>query len=330
MSVEAAQWRFLGRTILSSQTWANVMDAIFTLGQSTTYPDGTARTIGSGSAGTWSRYQNAGTTEAVYCTPAISPLNHRIVFAAAAVSPSPAPTYASGTFRANIPAINLIKNAGAFSSWNAASPFTSGQTMGYVTLYGGNTGTTSITGSINVWESRDSVALLLLSSNVTSFYAFAGALIDPESTDVVNDAESDGKVYGIITGNSDVSTGGYWPTNWMRINANNTSIGLSQLGSNFAQVFTPNGSTLIPIYRANGLYDGWTNQGGAVMYTRSGRLVRMPIFYWSSTNVIGRLREVTLFTNSQVPRRFLSGGTPLGYVFGPSDTTDVNCVLLEH
>lgn len=336
MSVEAAQWRFVGRQNITAATLAGVMDAIFTLGQSSTYADGATRTPGSGSAGTWSRFQNAGVTEAVYCTPAVSPLNHRIIFAARSSVPTPSPTMASpDTWQINTLLVNLVKNAGAFNAWNASTPFTSGQTFGYWRTH--RTGITSITGTVNLWEARDCIAISVFGS--TNFYAFAGALWDPESTDIVSDSETDGKVYGMMVGNSEAEARSGFTSDWLGgydCFTNNIPNGLNHLSNNgyaHAGIFTPNGSVIIPIYRSEiiGSVGPTPCQGlGTALYTRSGRIVRRPITYVSSTHTIGRLREILFFPDSRVPRRFLVGGTPVGYVFGPSDSADVNCVLLEH
>lgn len=336
MSVEATQWRFVGRQVITAANLATVMDAIFTLGSSSTYSDGTTRTPGTGSAGTWSRFQNAGVTEAVYCTPAISPLNHRIIFAARSSVPTPSPTMASpDTWQINTLLVNLVKNAGAFNSWNASAPFTSGQTFGYWRTH--SSAQTSLTGTVNLWESRDCVALIVLSSSA-NFYAIAGAIIDPESTDTVSDSETDGKLYGIMVGNNNnPTTDGGFTNDWMgRFDCNGNGYspnGLSYTsvnGNTHSGIFTPNSSTIIPIYRIDTLANCAAGGGGTLLYTRSGRIVRRPITYYSSTHTIGRLREILLFPDSRVPRRFLSGSVPVGYVFGPSDSADVNCVLLEH
>jgi len=335
MSVEATQWRFVGRQNITAATWAGVMDAIFTLGQSSTYADGTTRTPGSGSAATWSRFQNAGTTEAVYCTPAVSPLNHRIIFAARSTLPSPTPTMASpDSWQINTLLVNVIKNAGAFNAWNASAPFTSGQTFGYWRCH--NSSVTSLTGTVNLWESRDCIALIVLGGGGanTNVYAIAGALIDPESTDIVSDSETDGKLYGMFVG-SNYTAGGFdsaWG-GWLGTYdcGSGGPQGLTYLGVNgqpHAGVFTPNSSTIIPIYRSDTLLN--CSGGGTLLYTRSGRIVRRPITFASSTHTIGRLREILFFPDSRVPRRFLIGGSPVGYVFGPSDSADVNCLLLEH
>jgi len=50
----------------------------------------------------------------------------------------------------------------------------------------------------------------------------------------------------------------------------------------------------------------------------------------SSGHTLGRLRDIYLFGNSRLPRRLMNGNVPLGYAFGPSDSSDTNCIFLEH
>jgi len=64
MSLAALNWRYVGSAGFATATVATVLDAVYTLGLSVTYADTTTRTPGSGSAWTWSRYQNVSVTEA--------------------------------------------------------------------------------------------------------------------------------------------------------------------------------------------------------------------------------------------------------------------------
>lgn len=327
MSVESAEWRFVGRHTLVAAGQADMLDAIYTLGTSNTYYDGSSRTPGSGSAGTWSRSQPSGTTEAVYCTPAVSPIDHRIIVASRSSSPSPSPTMAApDTFAVNVLVGSIVKNAGAFDSWHAASPFTSGESFGYWKIH--NTALTSLTGTMNMWEFREGVAIEVLSSSA-NFYFIAGALWDPESPDTVSDAESDGKVYGMMCGNNQFVASGFDST-WLSASAG----GLrhqTQASANHSGCFVPNSSTTLNASPIGLLYSSDSNNA-ASLYTTSGRVVRIPIIYRSRTTsaTIGRLREIVLAPESRLPQRLMSGEVPVGYFFGPSDSTNVPCVMFEH
>ena len=129
----SAQWRYVGSTSTGATT-ATWLDALFTLGTKATYYDGSTRTPGTGQAGTYSRYQNSGVTEAVYATPATDTLNVRHIWAGASSTPSPTPTMATPDVWANDRVfVSINKNSGAFNAYNAANPFTSGDFFGYWT-----------------------------------------------------------------------------------------------------------------------------------------------------------------------------------------------------
>jgi hypothetical protein len=171
MSLEHLNWRYVGSQSFASATVAAVLDAIYTLGTTTTYANGATRTEGTGSAWTYTgnRYQNAGTTEALYPAPPTSTLNGRILLAGAATLPSPNPTMASpDAAAANILLANVVKNAGAFATWNAASPMTSGQTFGYWRVWPTSAGT----GSVYLYEGKD--AMLVVISAGAAAYAWIG------------------------------------------------------------------------------------------------------------------------------------------------------------
>ncbi len=131
MALPAQQWKYVGSQSFVSGTVAAALDALYTLGTAATYADGSARTPGSDSAGTYSRYQNVGVTEAIYCTPATAnALNQRLIWAGSA-SVGSATMAAPDTYLQNHILVSVNKNSGAFNAWDAALPFTSGEFFGY-------------------------------------------------------------------------------------------------------------------------------------------------------------------------------------------------------
>ena len=70
----------------------------------------------------------------------------------------------------------------------------------------------------------------------------------------------------------------------------------------------------------------------STLKTRSGQFGRMAIIYRSglSDNVIGRLREIFMFTDAQLSQRLTSGSTPVGYVISGSGVSNCDGILLEH
>ena len=323
MSLSPLAWRYVGAQAFASATVASALDALFTLGGAVTYDDATTRTPGSGSAWTWSRYQNGGTTEACYATPPTDTLGLRVILAGAAAPPSPVQTMAvpdvaaAGTMHTNI-----IKNAGSFSSWNGASPFTSGQTFGYWRFWASASGA----GTVRLYEGTEAVLVLISTGGGSIFGVFLGALLDSESPDVTSDSESDGKLYGMIT------TG---PTNGINSSMNTAAAFLdhSVTASNqHAGIFTPGGSALLTMNRRAPSNAALTTTS---LKTRSGRYVRAPYDYRSTASApndvsLGRLREISMFADGKTGTRLVSGATTIGYLVSGSTSVDQDAIFLAH
>ena len=324
MSLSPLAWRYVGAQAFASATVASALDALFTLGGAATYADGTTRTVGSGSAWTWSRYQNGGTTEACYATPPATTLGLRVILAGAASLPSPSPTMAAPDAAAiNVLNVNVIKNAGSFASWNAASPFTSGQTFGYWRMWATSAGV----GTVRLYEGTEAVLVLIETTATGATYgAILGAFLDSESTDVVNDSESDGKLYGIITSGTSANISGTIHTTSQFLDHSTTA------SQHHAGIFTPGGSTLLTMNRRAPANVAMTTTG---LKTRAGRFVRAPYDYRATAAApndvaLGRLREISMFSDGKTATKLTSGGTTIGYLVGGSSTVDVDVVILAH
>lgn len=323
MSLAPLAWRYVGAQAFAAGTVASALDALYTLGLKVTYDDATTRTPGSGSAWTWSRYQNASVTEACHATPPTDTLGLRVILAGAATLPSPSPTMAvPDAAAANVINVNVIKNASSFASWNAASPFTSGQTFGYWRVWASSSGA----GTVRLYEGTEAVLVLISTSAGSIQGVFLGALLDPESPDVTLDAESDGKLYGIITTgstnviNSAMNTSSAFPDH---------SVSASQ---NHAGIFTPGGSALLTMNRRALAIAGLTTTG---LKTRSGRYVRAPYDYRSTASApndasLGRLREISMFADGKTGTRLVSGATTIGYLVSGSTSVDQDAIILAH
>ena len=323
MSLSPLAWRYVGAQSFASATVASALDALFTLGGAVTYDDATTRTPGSGSAWTWSRYQNGGTTEACYATPPTDTLGLRVILAGAAAPPSPVQTMASpDVAAAGTMHTNIIKNAGSFSSWNGASPFTSGQTFGYWRFWASASGA----GTVRLYEGTEAVLVLISTGGGNIYAVFLGALLDSESPDVTSDAESDGKLYGMIT------TG---PTNFIGSALNTAAAFLDHSvtnNQNHAGIFTPGGSALLTMNRRAPANAALSTTS---LKTRSGRYVRAPYDYRSTASApndvsLGRLREISMFADGKTGTRLVSGATTIGYLVSGSTSADQDAIFLAH
>lgn len=356
MSLEKTQWRYLGVVQCSSANVSTVVDGIYNLGLITTYPDGSPRTPGSGSAGTYNLVAS-GTSRVLHIDPAVRTINNKIVLACDTEGTASLPTNASrlptldsgeSGFPANKAGVfwnsnsqnprgtwsifsTIIKNPGAYSHWTAVNPFTSGSFNGYCRSL--VTTASGFTGNVYVYESKDCVAIALVGPAPQKYFLLAGAILDPESPDTTLDAESDGKLYGIMSGNfsTPISVGQFGAITVLSQDlcfADN--VGASGLrGAATLSVFQPNTGSMLRVTPMT--WATSTTPSGA-MFTRSGRLIKIPIIYrsFSSGHTLGRLRDIYLFRNSRPPNRLMNGNVPLGYAFGPSDNVDANCIFLEH
>ena len=318
MSLAHTNWRYVGSDSFTTASLPAVMNLIYELGTSTTYHDASARTPGSGSAGTWAKVQVDNVTESVYVTPAGSTLGNRIMIGGATYTPNPSPTMGvSQSYSANVLFANVVKNAGSFNSWNAENPFTSGQAMGWWSFWQTSEGT----GNVYLWESKDCVAVLVSNSTGSGMHGFiGGAIIDPESDDTTTDAETDGKMYGLVTsGASQIGTTFHSSGGFL---GNDGSSGR-------AGVFTPGSGSVLTINRITRFNSDVSTTG---MKTRSGRFARAAIIMRSSSpdNCLGRLRDIYAFTDSQTPARQTNGGGTVGYIFGSTASSISDCLLLEH
>jgi len=334
MSLPHMAWRYVGTRTFNVASMNALLDELHTLGTSGTYNDGTSRTPGSGSAGTWSKVQISSVTECLNVTPPVNALNTRIMIAGATYNPSPLPTMHSGeSWATSNLMVNLVKNAGSFTTWNAVNPFTSGQTFGWGKWWS----TANGTGSIYLWEGKEAIAVIVTNSAGGNAYGFiAGAIVDPESTDTTVDGESDGRLYGIVRSGAGVSI-----TTTFYTDAYSTNAGSNQrrfLCSHNAgnandcpqsAVFAPGGASLLLM---NPTTQFIIAPVATTLKTRSGQFARMAVTWrgLSTDNILGRFREVYMFSDAQLPARQMDGATPVGYIFCGSSVSQCDSLLLEH
>lgn len=317
MSLPSVEWRYVGTSYVSGTIDA-VLNAVYALATGTGYIDGSSRSQGSGSAGTWGiATGTGGITEAIYVTPPSG--NAKIIIAGSSGTPATSPTMASpDTYSSGTLMMNIVKNAGAYSIWNSGNPFTSGTNFGYWRILGNRgTNTSSVPGALSsfignvyLYESKESIGVFFISPTAgssSSSYSnggIAGALWDPESSNS-SDVESDGRTYGMITsghgsigGGSSYSTtlsswdnafvwgiGQFSPTSasttTLTTNVHNTSRGFIHGHS------TGNSSSHCGIFTPGGsaiktallmMYPCQVN-GGSSLKTPSGKYVRIPLVY---------------------------------------------------
>ena len=308
MSLTALNWKKIApQSVGGAGAIDDLLDAIFTALEAATYADNSARTPGSGSAWTVSRFQDTGTTEAVYATPPTDTLNHRIIIAGAGGAHTPT-MRAPDTWVADMPLASINKNSGVFNAWDDAAPFTSGQFFGFwKAAAAGLTWST-----VHVVESQEALHVVLVDSLDNVYPILLGAFLDPESDDSA-DAESDDRLYGVSTqGTSPVGD-----THWSA----STTASFLRHGTgnnhNHCGVFDPGAGTA----KTGG------NLGSNIaittqnLLTTSGRIVKAPILV-AGTRFIGRAREIYRIVNAQLGQKIDVAAADDAYIFSGNLSAD--------
>ena len=330
MSLPAVNWRYVGNQTFAAATVAAALDALYVLGTSATYADGSPRVAGSGSAGTYARFQATGVTQSVYLTPSVTTaLNQRIILSGyTGTAPTPGGTPATpDTMAADNIFISLNKNSGAFASWNAALPFTTGSFFGYWRAWTISAGV----GSVDLYECTEGIWVVFrTSTGAATYQCGAGALIDPESTDAL-DAESDGRLYGVWT----TGSGGTADVNLQQGGANRTAFNHA-VAPNAAHcgVFVPGTGTVLTAYR--NLFYGLAVPSTTYFRTRSGRFGRVASIPVNSSaaapadNVLGSLRGIGYCSNATLGQRQVNGASTVGYIISGQATVAGSSFILIH
>lgn len=324
MSLSALTYKYIGRFTAPAATVSGNMAALANAFLSTTYSDGTARVTGSGVA--WTPYSqlSSSQTVGVALTPVTSTLGQKIVYAGGAAG---APTMISpDTYATTRIGFGLCKNAGSFTSWSDANPFTSGQFSGYTGWF---TGTT--VSYIHAFESQDSVIVIGETSTGTTYISCAGAMIDPESSNA-STAESDGKLYMLgTTGYTAASvvahTSADFGSNSAFLNSVNTNGAAHTYVMNIGLATTTFSKRIGLTQNAIGVSTG--------LRSLANEYVRLPIYIantsaLSSTSYfLGRLREFFIFANGTAMTKFQISGATNGFVLAQTTTAATEAILIK-
>ena len=288
MSLVALKHRRLATVNVASMTINALLDAIWTAVDPTvtTYSDGSARAFsGTGATGwTWTRIQVGGTTEALYATPPGGTMDQRVIIAGRSVAPTPSPTMIGpDTFLASALLISHQLSAGAFTTWNGATPFTNARFMGYTRATAAATGFTTMAACI--YETQETIIVEILTNGTGVQVALAGAIYDPETTAAAA-GETDGRRYGVVV------CGGALVSNFLGASGIGTMwVHATSAGQGHSYVWRPGVNTVDTIARQ------WTSTGAQTIgnYTDlAGQFPGMPLFMPASSGWVGRVREMSL------------------------------------
>jgi hypothetical protein len=326
MALPTLNWKKLSPVAIGAANVNAMMDALYTAGTAATYADGSARTPGTGSAWTWNRdttnaLQPGATTAAYAVPPTVTALNQEIIWAGSTAAPTAMPMYSGvqvDTAVANALYCSIGKNTGVYSNWNSATPFTSGQFLGFARASVAMATATWTT--MTMWECQEAVAVQWsrVAPNVQTSINICGAFLDPGAT---ANGESDGRLYGIATtGNNNYVATTFWSATNDALFADNATANHNRFG-----MFVPGAAT-------TERYQKFTSVAPTSAFlSRGGEIPLIPMWYTSVlTQYPAVLRQIELTRDTLSNLTLQNGGVVKGYTLGANYiTTDADvCVLL--
>ena len=299
-------------------TIQDFLDAIYTALSAANDYRGTAKPASH--AWTFTRRQVTGVTNAVTCeAPAALGLISPVVIFAGRTLPGTPTTLTPDTTAASVPLVGVNKNGGAYNSWDAALPMTSGQFSGY--WRAGSTGSNAVATIVRCFVSQETIFLQVIQTATIQSWVYAGGILQPYTNDTSLACETDGRLYGMVTPGSAGGVSLSWLT------TNNVYFSHSTTASaTHAGVFQPGSSTMY----ACGTRTAYTAGGGAVaeLTDLSGAFIGDIMDFGRNTasgqnagTRLGTLRGVYRAGSVQSGRYLRSGSTDL-YHYVSTDTAN--------
>lgn len=336
MPLPTLNWRRLAPVTLAANTVNAMLDAIYTAGTAATYADGSTRTPGTDCAWTWSRdTTNAlqtGATTAAWGTPPTSfpgvtnpgtVIPQTVIWAGSTAAPTNTLQYTSVTSdarTANIVYVGQCKNPGAYSDWNTATPFTTGEFTGFATA--APLPSAAVWGQMQMYESQEAVVVQFwrAAANVQTAASIAGAFVDPLSASPLV-SETDGRLYGLSSSGSN----NYNSSTFLSA----TSVALFyeanvSTNSRFG-VFGPGTATIAGLRRFGSFTPG-TNT-----VSLNGDIPLLPCYAASiSTFVSPKLREIFIVRDLLSAQRIQVSSVDDAYILGANwQTTAADALALK-
>ena len=337
MSLPALEWRKLPivTTAVTSST-SDFLNIIYNMLTGSTYFDGSARTIGSGSAWSGSKaFVTGSNTEAILCYP---PLRTSLSQSVLIVGKNTTGTVSGGTptmattegaLSTDQLGMAISKNSGDFTNWTGSRPMgPSSSFSGYIRPITGLS--TLSTLKITIYESKEAIALDIGNGATNPIYnlvSMCGALIDPQQTVTSTEAELDNRIYGLLRSNQ-VSTTGV-ESNFY--NTLGTFLDHSGTAANCKSMyFVPQQSSLKTIFSIKFL----TGNQFVSLTSISSKLVKLPIYYTNDSSpysFVGTLRDIYAIRDSSNNLVFRDGSSNIiGFSVSKSETSANNTILLSY
>jgi hypothetical protein len=301
-----------------------------------TYFDGSARTIGSGSAWSGSKaFVTGSNTEAILCYPPLRTAMSQSVLivgkstTGATSGGTPTVTTAEGSFAADQLGMGLSKNSGTFTNWTSSLPMgPSSSFSGYIKPINALSGISTL--KITIYESKEAIVLDVGNNNTNptvNCICICGAIIDPQQTVTSTEAESDNRIYGLIRSSYSLSTG--VENNFL----GSSGVFLDHHGSVAtvkAVYFVPQQSSLKTMASTKFVSTSYLSS----LLSISTKLVKLPIYYINDTTTysfLGTLRDVYAIRDSNNNLIFRDGSSNIvGFTISKSETAANNAILLSY
>ena len=299
-------------------TIQDFLDAIYSALSAANDYRGTAKSASH--AWTFTRRQVASVTNAVTCeAPAALGLITTVVIFAGRTLPGTPTMLTPDTTAASVPLVGVNKNGGAYNSWDAALPMTSGQFSGY--WRAGSTGSNAVATILRCFVSQETIFVQVIQTSTIQSWVYAGGILQPYTNDTSLACETDGRLYGMVTPGS----AGAVSTSWLTTNSAYFSHATTG-NATHAGVFQPNSATMY----ACGTRTVYTSGGGATaeLQDGSGAYIGDIMDFGRNTasgqnagTRLGTLRGVYRAGSVQSGRYLRSGSTDL-YHYVSTDTAN--------
>jgi len=342
MPLPTLHWKFVGADTGLYASVQGVIDAIYRLGQSATYVDGSARVPGTGSAWTWTREgSGASTVAAIGAPPSVAPyentLDIRYIFAGnGAAAPTTILTPDTNAAPQLVGTLWMGMNRGSTTytgPWTAAQPFGSG-----FSGYWHGAGSFSTRRSVFMYESEEGCVVVTTdATGVTQHFLF-GALFDPLSASGV---ESTGRLYYMQTQGWGQSLDNGAPFSYLAYNdlidggyGNHNAT--ANTGAHCGY-FNPGLTTITTAYRFERFatldpsLSLDTSRWRAPWLTANGDQVKTPFHAQKVTapqTFLGPARNMWFLGSYPCGSVVQNGSTVLGYAVGPVTTYTYGSILL--
>ena len=306
-------------------TIQDFLDAIYSALSAANDYRGTAKPASH--AWTFTRRQVSSVTNAITCeAPAALSLISPVVIFAGRTLPGTPTTLTPDTTAASVPLVGVNKNGGAYNSWDAALPMTSGQFSGY--WRAGSTGSNAVATLLRCFVSQETIFVQVIQTATIQSWVYAGGILQPYTNDTSLACETDGRLYGMVTPGSAGGVSAAWLT------ANNVFFSHSTTASaTHAGVFQPNSSTMY----ACGTRTAYTSGGGAVaeLQDMSGAYIgdimefgRNTLSGQNAGTRLGTLRGIYRAGSVQSGRYLRSGATDLYHYVSVDTANPANGLML--